>query len=192
MSSLRKPRFTSEQYLEMERSAPYKSEYLHGEIFAMAGASRAHNRISTNVAAALTVLLRGEPCEAFSNDMRVQVNESGMYTYPDIVVVCGEPQFRDEAEDTLLNPTVIVEVLSRSTEAYDRGEKFAWYSRLDSLCDYLLIAQDRYRAEQFVRQPDHQWLATEATAPDAVLHLSSLGCDLLLSEVYDKVVFRRE
>lgn len=145
--------------------------------------------ISTNVAAAFTVGLRGKPCETFANDMRVQVSPSGLYTYPDVVVVCGEPRFRDGGEDTLLNPAVIVEVLPPSTEAYDRGEKFAPYWRLESVSDYLLIAQDKRRVEHFVRQPDNQWLVSEATTLDVVVHLFSIDCDLPLSEVYDKMVF---
>src|SRR5579871_2603652 len=158
MSSLLKPRFTPEEYLAIDRNAPVKSEYYGGEIFAMAGATRAHNRISTNVASLFNVQLQDRPCETYASDMRVQVSPDGLYTYPDVVVVCGEPHFRDEREDTLLNPTVVVEVLSRSTEGFDRGGKFAQYWGLHSITDYLLIAQDRCRVEHFVRQTDNQWL----------------------------------
>ena len=135
MSSLPIQFFTPEEYLERERCADYKSEYFAGEITAMAGAKRKHNLISSNVSASLTVQLRDKPCEVYSNDMRVQADGEKQYSYPDVVVVCGEPQFRDGREDTLLNPTVVVEVLSPSTEAKDRGENLR-YRQIDSLMDY--------------------------------------------------------
>jgi len=136
---------TPEQYLEIERKAEYKSEYFNGETFAMAGASRRHNLITGNVFAAIHRQIRNRPCEAYTNDMRVKVSESGLYTYPDVVVVCEKPEFDDEHRDTLLNPSLIVEVLSESTEAYDRGKKFENYRMIASLSDYLLIAQDKCR-----------------------------------------------
>src|SRR6266404_1708800 len=154
MSSVPKTFLTPEQYLEIERKAEFKSEYFQGEMFAMAGAREAHNLIALNLAAALHPQLRARPCRAYISDMRVRVSATGLYTYPDILVVCGEPQFLDERRDTLLNPNLIVEVLSPSTEAYDRGRKFEHYRSVESLSEYLLVSSERIIAELFTRQPD--------------------------------------
>jgi len=181
-------RSTPEEYLALERKAEYKSEYLNGFIFAMAGASREHDRIAVNVIAGIHAQLRGRPCEVFSSDMRVKVSPTGLYTYPDTSVLCGEARFEDTEVDTLLNPSVIVEVLSESTEAYDRGKKFAHYQSLESLTDYVLIAQDEARVEHFVRQGE-QWLLTVTSDLNAVLRLASIGCELPLREIYDRVKF---
>jgi Uma2 family endonuclease len=189
MSSLLKSLITPQEYLALERQAEYKSEYFAGEVFAMAGASRAHNLIAFNVAGELRTQLRGGPCEAYVGDMRLQVSETGLYTYPDLVVVCGEPRFEDAQLDTLLNPTLIIEILSPSTEAYDRGQKFAHYRRLESLQQYVLIAQDRMHVECFTRRADQQWLLSEATEPEGVVDLASAGFRLMLSDVYDRVEF---
>ena len=178
--------FTPEQYLDMERAAEYKSEYLDGQIYAMAGAGRRHCLLSGNVAAQLGTQLWGKPCEVYINDMRVQADQSRQYFYPDGVVVCGEPQFRDGREDTLLNPTVVIEVLSRSTEAFDRGEKFLRYRQMESLREYLLVSQDERRIEQFTRQADGSWRLIETNA-DGAATLKSIGCTLALEDVYDKV-----
>ena len=177
-----------EEYLKRERRAEYKSEYFAGEIVAMAGAKRTHNLVSNNVTISLGTQLRNEPCEVYSNDMRVQADGEKQYSYPDVVVVCGEPQFRDGREDTLLNPTVVVEVLSPSTEAKDRGEKFLRYRQIDSLTDYLLVAQNERRVEQFTRQSDGSWRLVE-TVGEGEVHLDSLGCTLTLADIYNKVVF---
>jgi Uma2 family endonuclease len=187
MSLQTRPRLTPEEYLGLERSAVSKSEVFNGEMFAMAGATEEHVLIVVNVAGELRAQLKGRPCRAYPADMRVKVSETGLYTYPDVVVVSGEPQFDDDHRDTLLNPTVIIEVLSPSTEAFDRGEKFAHYQRLESLCEYVLIAQNRHRVEQYVRQQEGQWLFSEVRGPGETVHLPSIGCDLALSEVYDKV-----
>lgn len=189
MSAAPKIRYTPEEYLAMERQAPFKSEYHAGEIFAMAGASVTHNIITLNVATQLRVQLRGGPCRPFAADMRVRVGPADLYAYPDVAVVCGERRFADEQRDVLLNPTVIVEVLSPGTEEYDRGDKFAGYRHLESLQEYLLVAQDRPRVEQYTRQADGQWRLSEAAHLDAVMHLSSLAADLALSEVYADVSF---
>jgi len=186
MSSLPKPYYTPEEYLERERLADYKSEYFAGEIFAIAGASRTHNLISGNVSASLTAQLRDRPCEVYANDMRVQADQARQYSYPDVVVVCGEAQFRDGYEDTLSNPIVIVEVLSPSTEANDRGEKFMRYRQVASLTDYVLISQNARHVEHFVKQPDGSWRMTEANGEDTIL-LSSIGCVLSLADAYNKV-----
>ncbi|NOT54552.1 MAG: Uma2 family endonuclease [Deltaproteobacteria bacterium] len=188
MSSQVQTRLTAEQYLALERQAQYRSEYINGFIFAMAGASRRHNLIAGNVFGELRAQLRGRPCEAYINDMRVKVSVTGLYTYPDVVALCGQPDFEDTHLDTLLNPSVIVEVLSDSTEAYDRGEKFAHYRRLESLRDYLLIAQNQVRVEHYVRQGDN-WLLSEASVLDGAIHLSSINCEVVLRDIYERVEF---
>lgn len=188
MSSLLQPRYTPEQYLALEREAERKSEYFNGEIFAIAGASQQHNLITTNVVRELSTQLRSQPCQTYSSDMRVKVSENGLYTYPDVVVVCGEPRFEDGHRDTLLNPTVIIEVLSPSTEDYDRGRKFANYRRLESVTDYVLIAQDEIRVEHFVRQGE-QWVLSEVNDPNGIIPLTSIGGSLTLRDIYEKVEF---
>ena len=182
------PRYTPEEYLALERKADYKSEYANGQVIAMAGASRSHNLIAGNLYREVSQQLRGRPCEAYISDMCVKVSRTGLYTYPNVVVVYGEIHFEDVHNDTLLNPTVIVEVLSASTEAYDRGEKFAHYRRLESLQVYLLVAQDKVRIEHYVRQ-GAQWVLSEASTLDETVQLASIGCDVALRDVYDKVQF---
>jgi Uma2 family endonuclease len=187
MSSQTQKHYTPEEYLALERRAECKSEYYAGEIFAMAGASRWHNLIVTNVLRELSLQLKGCPCTTYPSDMRVKVSPIGLYTYPDVTVVCGEAQFEDNQQDTLLNPTLIVEVLSESTEAYDRGGKFAHYRKLPSLMEYILITQTKPHIEQYVRQPDNRWLLAEADSLSDAVHLPSIDCHLALAEVYDKV-----
>lgn len=186
MTLATKTGFTPEEYLALERAAEFKSEYVNGEIFAMAGATREYNLIAANVLAGLHGQLTARPCEVYGSDMRVQVSDTGLYTYPDVVAVCGGARFEDEHRDTLLNPSVLVEVLSPTTESYDRGEKFAHYRRLASLQDYVLIAQDKVRVEHFARQGG-QWLLTEASDVDGTIHLAAIGCTLALRDVYAKV-----
>jgi Uma2 family endonuclease len=187
LSSNTKVLLTPEQYLEMERRSETKSEYVNGEVFAMTGASRQHNRIVTNLVYALESQLRARPCSVYSNDMRVKVRSSGLYAYPDIVVACGEEKFEDEHVDTLLDPLLIIEVLSVSTEAYDRGTKFAHYRQIDSLMENLLIAQDRYSVEQYVRQSGKEWLYSTVTSPTGAVSLKSIACELKLVDIYFKV-----
>ncbi len=182
------PRYTPAEYLTLERKADHKSEYVNGHIFAMAGASRSHNLIAGNFHGEVSRQLRGRSCEAYLSDMRVKVSPTGLYTYPDLVVACGDIRFETEENDTLLNPTVIVEVLSASTEAYDRGEKFAHYRRLESLQAYLLVSQDKVRVERYLRQ-GAQWIFSEASHLDETICLASIGCDVALRDVYDKVRF---
>lgn len=186
MASHPKTRLTPEEYLAIERKAEFRSEYLAGETFAMAGAGERHNMIVTNISGEIRDQFKGRPCRNYSNDMRVRISPTGLYTYPDIVAVCGEARFDDEHKDTLLNPTVIVEVLSPSTEAYDRGEKFWHYRQLESLVEYVLVAQDRRRIEHYVRQPDGQWLLSESSSLEDTVQLLSIDCRLSLAEVYDK------
>jgi Uma2 family endonuclease len=182
-----KPSLSPEEYLAIERHAETRSEYLDGEMFAMTGGSRKHNLIVTNVVRELSLQLKKRPCEVYPNDQRVRIPETGLYTYPDIVVVCGEPRFEDESFDTLLNPVLIVEVLSHTTEAYDRGKKFESYRTIDSLAEYVLVAQNEPRVEQFLRQDGNQWLFTAVAGLDATLSLSSIQCGLALAEIFDKV-----
>ena len=180
--------FTPEEYLARERKALDKSEYRDGQIYTMPGASRKHNLITGNTLAELHVQLRNRVCEVYPSDMRVKVSSTGTYTYPDVVVVCEEPQFEDSYFDTLLNPTVLIEVLSPSTAAYDRGEKFASYQRLDSLCEYVLISQDRVRVEYYLRQ-QQTWDLTEFHSLSDVFQLVSIACELSLQAIYAKVQF---
>jgi Uma2 family endonuclease len=189
MASQPKPRYTPEEYLAMEREADLKSEYIDGYIVAVAGASEAHNLIVTNSVRELSIQLKGLDCRVYSNDMRVDLRERELFAYPDVVVVCGEPQFADEQRDNLRNPVVIIEVLSPSTESYDRGLKFIKYRRIQLLKEYLLVAQDGALIEHYVRQPNGDWLMSEAMGLDAVVRLDSIGCALSLREVYDKVRF---
>jgi Uma2 family endonuclease len=189
MSTLPKTYLTPEQYLEIERKAEYKSEYYRGEMFAMAGAKWNHNLIVAHLIMQLGLQLRSRPCSVTPGDMRVHVNATGLYTYPDVVVVCGEPQFLDGELDTLLNPTLIAEVLSPSTEAYDRGRKFEQYRSLESLAGYLLISSQRVSAELFARQSGGRWLLTAAGSLEDTLELPVIGCRVALADVYEKVEF---
>ncbi len=180
--------FTPQEYLALERKSETRNEYYNGEIFAMAGASREHNLIAGNLFRDIGNQLEDRPCETYMNDMRVWIEATGLYTYPDVVVVCGEPRFQDREVDTLLNPTVIVEVLSPSTEAYDRGDKFRHYRRIDSLHEFVLISQDRMMVERYTRQ-GKDWVLSDMTDPDQVLKLESIGCQIPLGRIYAKIKF---
>jgi Uma2 family endonuclease len=180
-------RFTTEEYLAIERAAQYKSEYIDGEIVAMVGASEPHNLIVTNTVGELSVQLRGRRSRVYASDMRVDVRESGLYAYPDVVAVCGEPILPDDEQDNLRNPAVIIEVLSKSTEGYDRGIKFMKYRRIESLLEYVLVAQDKTHVEHYARQPNGGWLLSEWMTLGEEIHLSSIDCHLKLSAIYDKV-----
>lgn len=184
-----KPYLTPEDYLAIERQAETKSEYLDGEMFAMTGGSCWHSLAIGNLVRELSLQLRKRPCQVYPSDLRVHIPATGLYTYPDVIVVCGEPRFQDEHQDTLLNPTVIIEVLSPTTEAYDRGKKFQHYQSIESLAEYLLVSQSEPRVEQFLRQDDNRWLLTTTTGLKAVLTLPSIQCELALAEVYEKIVF---
>jgi Uma2 family endonuclease len=187
MPSQPKPHVSPNEYLARERKAEAKSEYFNGEIFAMSGASQAHVLIVTNVVSELRGQLRARDCRVYSTDLRVKVSASGLYTYPDVVVVCGAPRFEDEQGDTLLNPSVIVEVLSKSTQDYDRGAKFEQYRTVESFKEYVLIAQDKVHVEHFVRQPDARWMLAETNRRDDRIELESIGAHLALTDVYEKV-----
>jgi Uma2 family endonuclease len=187
MSSQPTTYLTPEEYLAIERKAAYKSDYIDGGMVAMTGASRKHNLITSNITREISQQLRGRPCEGYASDMRVRVPSTRLYTYPDVVVVCGEPQFEDEQVDTLLNPMLIIEVLSESTELYDRGKKFGFYRTIESLAEYLLVAQDECKVEQYVKQPGGRWLLSDYRSLEDVVELSSIQCRLALKEVYDKI-----
>jgi len=191
MASQPRTFLTPEQYLAIERAAEYKSEYYAGEMFAMSGVREAHNLIQGNLYAELHRQLRQRACRLYTSDMRVRVSASGLYTYPDATALCGEPQFLDDVRDTLLNPDLIVEVLSPSTEAYDRGRKFEHYRTIESLREYLLISTERVSAELFVRQADGRWLLSAATNREDVLDLQSVGCGIALADLYEDVDLTR-
>ena len=190
MAALPKRYFTPEEYLVLERGAPYRSQYVAGEIYAMAGAQPWHVVITDNITVALRTRFRGRPCQSYATDLRVRVREGDLWTYPDVAALCGPPRF-DTASDpnSLLNPQVIFEVLSPSTENFDRGEKFNRYRRLESLTDYVLVASERIQVEHWTRTADGCWMLAELLAADAILALASVGCAVSLAELYEKVEF---
>ncbi|MDE0553544.1 MAG: Uma2 family endonuclease [Candidatus Poribacteria bacterium] len=177
---------TPEEYLAFERKATTKHEYVNGQIVAMSGASFAHTFITANIVTYLNIQLMDGECRAVASDMRVKAQQTESYFYPDVVVVCGEPRAEDDTFDILLNPTVVLEVLSRSTEAYDRGEKFEHYQQIGSLKDYILISQDEVRVEHYCRQ-ESGWMRTEFRELVDVLSLLSIGCELGLQDIYRRV-----
>lgn len=181
-------KWTAEEYLEFERTAQERHEMLNGDVYAMAGTSKKHNQIGSAVGYLLYGQFLDRPCDVFQSDMRVQVSER-TYFYPDVVVACGEAQFKDKKEDTLLNPTMIFEVLSPSTKNYDRGEKFEQYRTLPSLHEYGLISQTQMLVEHYSRQKDNSWVLRDLSAPEDVLVLASIDCTLRLQDIYRKVVF---
>jgi len=192
MSAIPKTKLTVKDYLAFERNSAIKHEYFNGEIFAMSGAKRNHNKITTNLSGLVWQQLKDRNCENYSNDMRVFVSQTGLYTYPDLVVVCGEPQFQDDVFDTLLNLVLLVEVLSETTESYDRGKKFQHYRSIESLQEYVLVAQDEARIEKYVKHGDGFWLLSEAVGVDSEIEFSSIECRIALAEVYDKIDFSDE
>ncbi len=188
MSTALKKVYTAQEYLERERLAEYKSEFFGGEIFAMAGASREHNLIKGNVDGELFQRLKGSPCRTRSSDQRVLVPATGLYTYPDVIILCGKGEYDTADRDTLTNPTAIIEVLSPSTEKYDLGAKFRNYQRIESLIEYILVYQDEAVVERFVRQADGSWGLVSFVGLDATLAFHSVPVRILLSDVYRDVV----
>ena len=180
---------TPEEYIALERKAEYKSEYFDGHIIARAGANRAHSLIVTNISGELHLQFKGRGCSVHTNDMRVRPSLGDAYFYPDVVVVCGAPEFEDDVFDTLLNPIVIVEVLSPSTERRDRGEKFARYKHLASLQEYVLVSQDKVWVEHH-RRHGTQWVLSHYRALEDVLPLLSIGCALPLHDIYARVTVK--
>lgn len=182
-----KPFLSPEEYLAIERESETRSEYFEGEMFAMSGGSYVHNVIVGNLVGELRQQLKKRPCTVCPNDQRVRVPETGLYTYPDVVVVCGEPSFEDESVDTLLNPVLIVEVLSPTTETYDRGKKFDGYRTIASLAEYVLVSQHEARVEQYLRQEGGRWGFISTLGRERSVALASIQCELALEEIYDKV-----
>lgn len=183
---------TEEDYLALEQDSEIKHEYVAGEIFAMSGAGRRHNLIALNVSSDLHSQLANRPCEVYQSDMRVQVKATGAYRYPDIAVVCGEPEFFASQPESLLNPTLLIEILSESTASVDRGEKLAEYRRIPTLQEYLLISQDAPRIERYLKQDAHNWLYTELTGLDQQLALPSIDCVLHFSDVFHRIDFQSD
>ena len=182
-------RLTESEYLTVERAAPFKSEFFDGEMFAMAGGSPMHSLIAANLIRELGLKLKGGPCKAFTSDLRLKVEATGLFTYPDVSVVCGPLQFAAGTDDTVINPTLLIEVLSDSTEAYDRGEKFQHYRQMTSLKEYLLLSQRLARIEQYGRRPNAEWALRVAEGKDAKLALPALEITLDLNEVFAGVEF---
>jgi Uma2 family endonuclease len=190
--------YTIDEYLELERKAEERHQFIDGRIYQMAGESLAHSQITANSAISVGSQLRGKDCQVLSPNMKVrsgpyiqgQRNIKGLFSYADLTVVCGQPLFHDSRQDVLMNPTVIIEVLSPSTESFDRGEKFWRYDRwIDSFTDYVLVWQTKPRVEHLKRQPGGKWLLTVANGIDGVLQLESIFCELRLAEIYDRVQF---
>jgi Uma2 family endonuclease len=192
---------TVEEYLALERASEERHEFLDGQVYAMSGESLAHGDICTNLIVALGSQLRGTACRVVSKDMKVQsgpapaprYSTKGLFSYPDLVVVCGEPQFHDHHKDVLLNPVVIIEVLSPSTEAFDRGEKWSRYQTwLPSLIMYVLVSQQAPKLEYFLRERDGGWFYSSVHGLDGILHIEAIDCHLRLADVYDRIVFPAE
>lgn len=181
-----KKTWTSEEYLAWERLQPEKHEFHGGEVFDMAGATIEHNEIVANVLGELRTRLRQARCKVCASDLRIKIPATGLYTYPDASVVCGRPELEDDKLDTLLNPLILVEVLSTSTEDYDRGTKFTSYRTLTSLRDYVLVSTDRVLVEYHTRQEDGSWVLREFRAGER-FKLASVGCELAVDELYLKV-----
>jgi Uma2 family endonuclease len=186
-------RYTAEEYLESERAAEYRHEFLDGQIFAMAGESLSHSRICTNLSGEARTKLKGKPCEALSPNMKVRTSSASLFAYPDLTIVCGEPQFHDVKKDVLTNPQVIFEVLSPSTEIYDRTTKFQRY-RLgnETLTDYILVSQDKTFVEHFTKQSDGNWLYRSFSEMTDLVRIETVDCELSLSEIYDRVEFQEQ
>ena len=192
MSAQQTPLPTVEDYLAFDRTSDGKYEFYRGQITAMAGGSPNHSQIIAAVTALLWLALRQRPCRVFTTDARLAADSESHYTYPDVMVVCGELRFIDPRRDTMNNPALIVEVLSASTERADHGRKFADYRKLESLSEYLLLSQFEPRAELYRRQPDGSWSLIEWTGLDAIVTLESIQTQLRLAEVYEKVAFEPE
>ena len=191
MSTQKVKKITPEEYLEIERNSQFKSDYYNGEMFGLAGASYAHNKITRNISKFIGNQLTDGSCEEFQSDLKVKELESNLFTYPDIVVVCGEPEFYDEEKDVITNPTLIIEVLSKSTENYDRGFKFELYRRIKSLKDYFLVSQEKISIEYYSRNPDESWTLKEFHDLKQTINIESIKCSLSLKEVYHKIKFEK-
>jgi len=189
MSSATKAKITVQEYLAMERVSEIKHEFYDGDIFDMTGGTPAHSLIASNIIREAGNALKSRPCVVFNSDLRVKVNPSGLYTYPDVTIVCGQQQFDDDQRDTLVNPTVIVEVLSKSTAIYDRGAKSKQFRKIESLQALILVEQDSPVVEVYRRQPEGNWLLTEATDLSESIEIQPLGISIPLNEIYRNVTF---
>jgi Uma2 family endonuclease len=178
---------TEEEYLEQERASKVKHDFYQGEIFAMVGASERHSLIVSNVIGELRSQLKKTPCRVYPGDMRLKVRETGLYTYPDAMVICGKREFADDQQDTVLNPDVIIEILSDSTESYDRGWKFENYRKLSSLKEYVMISQNKRKIERYHKDGNGNWVLSESDEVNPAITIGAIDCRLTHSEVYDKV-----
>jgi Uma2 family endonuclease len=186
MASVPNYYLTPDEYLAQERKAEFKSEYLDGVVYALAGASTRHNLITANIIITLGGQLKGRPCRVYPSDLKVRVPNSNRFFYPDVSVVCGDDKFADDQRDVILNPTLLVEVSSETTTAFDHGKKFLSYQQITSLQEYLLVSQDEFLVEGYARQGNETWLYTKTTGLEGSLTLSSIECSLALADVYDK------
>lgn len=187
MSAIPKILISEKTYLGEERKALNKSEYYKGEVFAMAGASKEHNKIVASIISAIGQQLNGKNCSFFPSDLRVHNNENTLYTYPDVTIVCEKEKYLDDEFDTLLNPTVIFEVLSTATEDYDRGTKFKLYRTIPSLKNYILVSSTEYAAEIFTRKENDEWVLNTTKVKDGHIHISAIDYNLRLSDIYSQV-----
>lgn len=186
----RHPIFSVNDYLEYERNAPERHEFLDGSVYAMAGESPNHSTICFNLNTIIGLQLRGKRCRGFSSNMKIATNEKDLYSYPDLAIICGTPTFYDQKSDVITNPTVIFEVLSPSTESYDRGEKFLRYTnQIETLQDYILISHDKPSIEHFTKQQNGGWQSTETEGLEAILKIDSIECEIVLAELYDLIEF---
>ena len=189
MSAVPKRKLTAAEYLALERAANFKSEFFNGEMFAMAGASREHNRVKENLVIEIGARLKGGRCQSYSSDQRVLIPQTELYAYPDIVIVCGEPEYATHDRDTLINPRVIIEVLSPSTENYDRRLKFQHYEQIASFQEYVLVAQDQPHVERYVRQPDGTWQFRAFANLADTFALATVSAEVPMADVYRGVTF---
>lgn len=185
-----KKKYTQEEYLELERKAEFKSEYYQGEIFAMSGASLAHNKITINFLSVLSIRLKGKSCRPYGSDLRLHIPVNSLYTYPDITVVCGKEELLDNNFDTLLNPVFIAEVLSPTTRDYDTGGKFALYRSIESLKEYWTISSFEHRLQKYVKnESNNTWILSETVNVKDSIQLESLELGVSMEELYDGVTF---
>ena len=189
MSAHAQPRLSEEQYLEIERKAEFRHQFYDGVMYAMSGGSSTHAFLIASLSREFGNLFKNRPCRVATSDLRVRVSRGGLYTYPDVVVVCGNLSFADDQKDTLTNPTMLVEVLSSSTEAYDRGFKAEQYRQIESLREYVLVSQSRPHIEVFTKSASGHWVLSEFTGLDTTCRFDSVDCSIPLAEIYDKIVF---
>ena len=181
---------SEEEYLEKERAATEKHEYYRGEIFAMSGASIRHNRIFSNLFIDIGSKLKGKGCQPFGSDLRIHIPKNTLYTYPDITIICGEPNLTDDKFDTATNPSVIIELLSKSTRNYDKGEKFTLYREIDSLQEYILVDSEKINVEKHIRNADNSWTLTEYKFIENSFSISTIQSDFMLKDIYEGVIFK--